>query len=187
MQDWVENKGGGLITLTGYSGNGNEVNAPNQLIAFSGISYNMDGIYATCADWRVCGCALSNTLSDWIRTDPVIANLSNNLTWVGLDNGRSINAPADAHVAATVPGPKNALVGKLVGKGHVLVYADEWITYTTQWNGQGNPKNNDPSCAGFLPQNVYQTAQFWFNMIKWSQPSATCFKIVDGQQPVTIW
>jgi hypothetical protein len=139
VQDWVENKGGGLITLTGYSGNGSEVNAPNQLIAFSGISYNMDGIYATCADWRVCGCALSNTLSDWIRTDPVIANLSNNLTWVGLDNGRSINAPADAHVAATVAGPKNALVGKLVGKGRVLVYADEWITYTTQWNGQGNP------------------------------------------------
>jgi hypothetical protein len=187
MQDWVENKGGGLITLTGYSGDGREVNAPNQLIAFSGISYNMDGIYADWTDWRVCGCTHSNPLSDWIRTDPVIANLSNNITWVGLANGRSINAPADAHVAATVPGPYSALVGKLVGKGHVLVYADEWITYTTQWNGQGNPSNNDPNCVGALPQDVYQTAQFWFNMIKWSQPSATCFKIVDGQQPVTIW
>jgi hypothetical protein len=187
FQDWVENKGGGVITLIGYSGDGREVNPTNQLIAFSGISYNMDGIYATCADWRVCGCAHSNTLSDWIKTDPVIANLSNNLTWVGLDNGRSINAPADAHVAATVAGPKNALVGKLVGKGHVLVYGDEWITYTTQWNGQGNPSENDPNCVGFLPEDVYQTAQFWFNMIKWSQPSATCFKIVDGQQPVIIW
>jgi hypothetical protein len=90
-------------------------------------------------------------------------------------------------VAATVAGPKNALVGKLVGKGHVLVYADEWITYTSQWNGQGNSSANDPNCVGFLPQNDYQTAQFWYNMIKWSQPSATCFKIVDGQQPVTIW
>ena len=187
--DWVQNKGGGVITLTSYSGDGREINAPNQLLAFSGISYNNDGIYATCADWRVCGCAVCNTLSDWNRTDPVIANLSNNLTWVGLDNGRSINAPADAHVAATVPGPpvKNALVGKLVGKGHVLAYADEWITYTTQWNGQGNPHTNDPSCAGFLPQEVFQISQFWYNMIKWTQPTATCFKIVDGQQPVTIW
>ena len=187
VQDWVESKGGGLITLTGYSGDGREVNAPNQLIAFSGISYNMDGVYAPYLDWRVCGCAHSNPLSDWNRTDPVIANLSNNITWVGLDNGRSINAPADAHVAATVAGPKNALVGKLVGKGRVLVYADEWITYTTQWNGQGNPSENDRNCVGFLPEDDYQTAQFWFNMIKWSQPTATCFKIVDVQQPVIIW
>jgi hypothetical protein len=188
FQDWVENKGGGVITLTGYSGDGGEINAPNQLIAFSGISYNNDGIYAPWT-WPVSGCAGSNPLSDWIKTDPVIASLSNNITWVGLDNGRSINAPADAHVAATVAGPpvKNALVGKLMGKGHVLVYCDEWITYTTQWNGVGNPKTNDLSCAGALPQDVYQTAQFWYNMIKWSQPSATCFKIVDGQQPVTVW
>jgi hypothetical protein len=187
MQDWVENKGGGLITLTSYTGDGREVNPTNQLIAFSGISYNMDGIYATCVDWRVCGCAHSNTLSTFNRTDPVIANLSNNVTWVGLDNGRSINAPADAHVAATVDGPKNALVGKLAGKGHVLVYADEWITYTSQWTGQGNSSENDPTCAGFLPEEDYQIAQFWYNMLKWSQPSATCFKIVDVQQPVVTW
>jgi hypothetical protein len=187
MQDWVENKGGGLITLTSYTGDGREVNPTNQLIAFSGISYNMDGIYATCMDWRACGCAHSNTLSTWITTDPVIANLSNNVTWVGLDNGRSINAPADAHVAATVDGPKNALVGKLVGKGHVLVYADEWITYTTQWTGVGNSSANDPTCKGFLPEDDYQTAQFWYNMVKWSQPSATCFKIIDVQQPVVNW
>jgi len=188
FQDWVVNKGGGVITLTGYSGNGSEINAPNQLIAFSGISYNSDGIYASYS-WPVSGCAGSNPLSDWNRTDPVIANLSNGITWVGVDNGRSINAPADAHVAATVPGPpvKNALVGKIVGKGHVLAYGDEWITYTTQWNGSGNPKTSDPTCKGALPQDVYQTAQFWYNMIKWSQPSATCFKIVDGQQTVIIW
>lgn len=188
FQDWVVNKGGGVITMTGYSGDGSEINAPNQLIAFSGISYNSDGIYASYS-WPVSGCAGSNPISDWIKTDPVIAKLSNNITWVGLDNGRSVNAPADAHVAATVPGPpiKNALVGKLVGKGHVLVYCDEWITYTTQWNGSGNPKTSDPSCAGSLPQDVYQTAQFWYNMIKWSQPSATCFKIIDTQQPVVIW
>ena len=187
--DWVQNKGGGAIVLTSYTGDGREINAPNQLLAFSGISYNNDGIYAVCADWRVCGCAVCNTLSDWNRTDPVIANLSNNVTWVGLDNGRSINAPADAHVAATVPGPpvKNALVGKLVGKGHVLAYSDEWITYTTQWNGKGNPHTTDPSCAGFLPQDDFQISQFWYNMIKWSQPTATCFKIVDGQQPVIVW
>jgi len=186
FQAWVES-GGGVISLTSYSGDGTEVDPTNQLLAFSGISYNKDGLYATCVDWRVCSCAHANTLSTWIKTDPVIANLSSNVTWVGLDNGRSINAPADAHVAATVDGPKNALVGKLVGKGHVLAYADEWITYTSQWSGTGNPSSSDLTCAGFLPQNVFQVPQFWYNMIRWSQPSATCFKIVDQPQPVVVW
>ena len=185
FQAWVED-GGGVITLTGYSGDGGEIKPVNQLVGFSGITYNPDGLYADCPNWSICGCAHSNPITTWNRTDPVIANLSNSITMVGLDNGRSINAPADAHVAATI-GAKNALVGKLVGKGHVLVYADEWITYTSQWNGEGNPSASDPSCKGFLPQDTYQTAQFWYNMIKWSQPSATCFKIVDSQQPVTIW
>jgi hypothetical protein len=182
---WVEN-GGGVITLIGYSGDGGEINPVNQLIGFSGIAYNNEALFADCPNWSICGCAHSNPITTWNRTDPVIANLSNSITMVGMENGRSISAPADAHVAATV-GAKNALVGKLVGKGHVLVYADEWITYTSQWNGEGNPKANDPSCKGFLPQDTYQTAQFWYNMIKWSQPTATCFKIVDSRQPVTIW
>lgn len=187
FRDWVL-QGGGVITLIGYSGDGAEVNPVNQLIEFSGISYNKDGIWTMCAgDHHVCACAHSNTLADWNRTDPVVANLSNSVTWVGLENGRSINAPADAHVAAKSSEGKNALVGKIVGKGHVLAYGDEWITYTSQWNGEGNPSGKDPDCVGFLPQDTFQTAQFWFNMIKWSQPSATCFKIENKQQPVIIW
>jgi hypothetical protein len=186
FQAWIE-QGGGVITLIGYSGDGAEVDPVNQLIGFSGITYNRDGIWTMCVDHRVCACAHSNTLADWNKTDPVVANLSNSVTWVGLENGRSINAPADAHVAAKASDGKNALVGKVVGKGHVLAYGDEWITYTSQWNGYGNSSANDPTCAGFLPQDTYQIAQFWFNMIKWSQPTATCFKIENKQQPVIIW
>jgi hypothetical protein len=74
-------------------------------------------------------------------------------------------------------------VGTIAGKGRVLVYADEWITYTNQWAGQNN--QNDPSCKGFSPQDLYQTAQFWYDMIHWSQPAATCFKIVNT--PIMIW
>lgn len=186
FRNWIE-QGGGVITLIGYSGDGAEADPVNQLIGFSGITYNKDGIWTMCVDHRVCSCAHSNTLANWNKTDPVVANLSNSVTWVGLENGRSIYAPPDAHVAATASDGKNALVGKIVGKGHILVYGDEWITYTSQWNGEGNSSANDPNCVGFLPQDTYQTAQFWFNMIKWSQPSATCFKIENKQQPVIIW
>jgi len=184
FQAWIQN-GGGVITLTGYS-SGNEMAPDNQLIGFSGITYNSDGVWGACTDWAICNCTHSNTLSDWIRTDPLIANLSTGVTLVGYQNGHSINAPADGHVAATVSG-MNALVGKSAGKGRVLAYGDEWITYTSQWTGAGDPSTTDPSCQDELPQDKYQIAQFWYNMIHWSQPAANCFTIVNTTTPIVIW
>ncbi len=134
---WIEN-GGGVITLTGYSGSPSEIDPVNQLIGFSGITYSSNAVWGDCADVQTCNCTHSNTLSAWNRTDPVIANLSTGVTYVGFQNGRPINAPSDAHVAAT-DGGSNVLVGKVVGKGRVLAFGDEWITYTSQWTGAGNP------------------------------------------------
>ena len=194
FQDWIENKGGGVISLSGYSADSNEINAKNALFAFSGIAYNQENISPPCAivdanNNKMCyRCGNPYQITEWNRDDPVIANLSIGVTMVGMDGGHTITAPADAHVAATTTNASsvsNWLVGKIVGKGRVLVYADEWITYTNQWTGQGN--QNDPSCKGFLPQDLYQIAQFWYNMIRWTQPNANCFKIVDSQQPVIVW
>jgi hypothetical protein len=183
FQSWIEG-GGGVISLIGYS-SGDEISPVNQLLQFSGVTYNNDGVWGECADSQVCTCTGSNTLSDWVRTDPVIAKVSTGVTFVGFQNGRSINAPTDGHVAATIDG-KPVLVGKLAGKGRVLAFGDEWITYTSQWTGAGNPKATDPSCQGNLPQDKYQMAQFWYNMIRWAQPNSDCFTIVDSS-PVTIW
>ncbi len=183
FQAWVEN-GGGAIFLSGYS-SGNEQAPSNQLLAFAGIQYNQDRV-ESCIDWQICGCTHSSTLTDWVRTDPVIASLSTGVTMVGFEGGHSIVAPADGHIAATVLGMP-VLVGKVVGNGRVLAFGDEWITYTSQWTGVGNPSTTDPSCQGFLPQDKYQIAQFWYNMIRWSQPAAQCFTIVDSTNPVVIW
>jgi hypothetical protein len=180
---WIEG-GGGVISMSGYSGDPGEVAPLNQLIGFSGIAYGTDAVWGTCADVQTCNCTHSNTLSEWNRTDPVVANLSTGVTFVGYQNGRPIVAPSDAHVAATISGTSNALVGKLVGKGRVLAYGDEWIAYTSQWTGVGNPSTTDPNCAGYLPQDKYQMAQFWYNMIHWSQPAANCFTIGG---PIVIW
>jgi uncharacterized membrane protein len=193
--EWVE-AGGGLLSLSGYAANQEEVLPKNQLLAFTNISYNQDGVTPKCLvkpenGGEACWCGGSSSLSDFNRDDPFVANLSNSVTWVGLQSGRSINAPPDAVVAATVTNsgqpPANVLVGKAVGQGRVLVYADEWITYTSQWSGEGNPNTTNTACTGLLPQDVYQTAQFWYNMIKWVQPKATCFKIIDITQPVIPW
>ena len=48
---WIEN-GGGVITLTGYAGDPEEVSPVNQLIGFSGITYSQDGVWGNCATSR---------------------------------------------------------------------------------------------------------------------------------------
>ena len=179
---WVEN-GGGVITLSGYTANAAEIAPVNQLIKFSGITYTQDTVSGTCADAQTCNCTHSNTVSEWNRTDPDVARLATGMTLVGFLSGRGIVAPPDSHVAATENGNTPVLVGKAVGAGRVLVYSDEWITYTSQWTGAGIPNANDPNCAGHLPQDKYQIAQFWYNLIRWSQPSAECFMIVG---PIVI-
>ena len=92
---WVEN-GGGVIALTGYSGDPAETAPLNQLIGFSGIAYRADGVWGTCADNQTCNCTHSNTLSEWNRADPVVAPLSTAVTFVGYQNGRAITAPSDS-------------------------------------------------------------------------------------------
>ncbi len=185
FRTWIEN-GGGVIALTGYS-SGDETAPITRLVGFSGVVYDQT-VWGACDDWSICNCTHSSTAKDWNRTDPIIADLSTGVKLVGFENGRTIAVPADGHVVATVNG-NNVLAGKLVGKGRVLLFGDEWITYTSQWTGEGNPSANDPSCQGKLPQDAYQVAQFWYNMIRWAQPSANCFRIVDDGAPVpiTIW
>ena len=196
FQDWIENQGGGVISLSGYSNDNNEISAKNALLAFSGISYGQDCISPACSivdaqNNKMCyRCGNPYQLTEWNRSDPVIENLSFGVTMIGIDGGRPVSAPADAHVAAMTTNASsvsNWLVGKITGNGRVLVYADEWITYTDQWTGHDDQYLNDPSCKGFLPQELYQTAQFWYNMIHWSQPAANCFTIVDTTTPITIW
>jgi hypothetical protein len=127
FEDWIKNKGGGVIALSGYAGDGNEVDAKNALLAFSGISYNKDGLSPQCAlvstnNSQMCWCDGSEPIIEWNKTDSFITNLSNSVTMVGMQNGRSINAPTDAHVAATVTNGMayKVLVGKAVGNGRVF-------------------------------------------------------------------
>ena len=192
FQDWIENMGGGVISLSGYSNDNNEISAKNALLAFSGISYDQSINSPPCAV-AMCPyrCGNPYQITEWNRNDPVIEKLSLGVKMIGIDGGRPIRAPADAHVAAMTTDAtsvRNWLVGKITGQGRVLAYGDEWITYTDQWDGQDGQYLNDPSCKGSLPQDLYQTAQFWYNMIHWAQPAATCFTIVNTPTtPITIW
>ena len=51
-----------------------------------------------------------------------------------------------------------------VGQGHVFSYADEWVTYTSQWFGIDAGGN----CADASANVVYQVPQFWYNAISYA-------------------
>jgi len=93
FQDWIENKGGGVISLSGYSNDNNEISAKNALLAFSGISYEQDCISPPCAivdanKNKMCyRCGNPYQIIEWNRSDPEIANLSRGVTMIGLMEG----------------------------------------------------------------------------------------------------
>ncbi len=172
--------GGGAISLNGYSANGLEMTNVNALLASSGMSYvaNSDTFGTT---GGTCGYCYGNSIPQggW-TTHPIGANITN----VGAFHGRSIT-PGAAEIVAQDPTAGVVAAAATVGEGRVFMFHDEWVTYNSQWTGQGIPGaescTTDPnnSCYGYGPASDYQSAQFWFNSIKWASGDIECFDIDD--------
>jgi hypothetical protein len=173
FEAWVR-AGGGVITLTGYGANPMEVEPTNQLVAFSGLSYAKDDIWITgsCPDNDCCCTSNSVPVTGW-TTHALAANI----TRVGAFYGRSVlGAGADDVVAE---GSTVYAATKQVDTGRVFLFADEWVTYTSQWDGTGAATcATDPAhnlCVGRLAPEFYQVPQFWYNAIKWASGDLECF------------
>lgn len=178
LQSWVEG-GGGLITLSGYDSNSQEVVPLNQLLSFTDISYNTDSVLSTCPASLDCYCwGNSVPLSGW-AAEPIGANV----TQVGAFDGRSINAGSATVDCSDPSGPIYA-VHESVGQGRIFSYTDEWITYSSQWLGTAPANNNsmytDPNnpCFDKSAAEVFQVPQFWFNALSWVS-GKSCFTISD--------
>lgn len=177
FETWVR-AGGGVIALTGYGSQAQEVNPTNQLLAFTGMSFNMDDIFGTCPD-NCCYCAGSSIpVHGWHADHPIASNV----TAVGAFHGRSIN-PGDADLVAS-EGTTVYGATKTFDAGRVFLFFDEWVTYSSQWTqaaGTGgftpDASCSDPNntCYGRTPTDGYQVPQFWYNALKWASGNVTCF------------
>ena len=84
---------------------------------------------------------------------------------------------------------KQQLAGatKQMDMGRVFMFADEWVTYTSQWDGTGadtcamDPAHN--FCTNRLAPQYYQVPQFWYNAIKWASGDRECFDF-DADVPI---
>ncbi len=212
VTDWVTNKGGAIIALTGYfSDNSYEINPTNQLINFSGLTFDPDDIVeqADCpvnaaANQQTCYCwGNSIPITDWNTASPI----AQHVTAVGAFRGRSITIDpsfpsANFTVVATFNETSGSYAGKtynfgvsaLAGNGRIFAWGDEWITYNSQWDD--SVLNESPSaytnpydpCYNQLPTQVFQIPQFWYNVLKWCYPLVSCFTITTppGQPQIIV-
>jgi hypothetical protein len=182
LKKWVTEKGGALITMTGYGGNTTEVDPLNKLLSFTGISYNTDDIFNSCPD-NMCYCADNSVaFNGWQSSYTDAPLLTHDLKKVGVFHGRSIKCTAsDCQVFAKDSSGNKIGVAKIMGNGRVIAWADEWVTYTSQW-GLTDAEQDDVSkysqCAGYTAKTSYSVPQFWYNIFYWAVPSAQwCFTI----------
>jgi hypothetical protein len=119
-------------------------------------------------------------MTSWVTSDPISSALTAHVTSVGSFHGRSINL-ADATVFAhTNSGSAVAAAAKKVGLGGVVVFNDEWITYTSQWqvnpatpDGQKCTNQYDP-CNGKCADKMFQVPQFWYDVVAWISEASAC-------------
>jgi hypothetical protein len=151
LSDWV-NQGGGLMTMTGYGSPPRDNANVNILLAPYQLSYGEVQILKK-------GASANTVPITQFVPHPITAGV----TGVGVDNGYEVSGPANPApqanftVYATGGGFR---VGEAiqVGKGHVDVWGDEWITYNSEWV-------NHPD---------YQIPLFWTNTVKWLTVAGTC-------------
>jgi hypothetical protein len=191
LHDWVANKGGAVIAMSGYSGNTTEVDPVNTLLAPFGITYGTDDIYTSndCPNPpSLCYCAYGSIpFQNWTSSVPEITKSLNGKK-VGIFLGRPIKcAGSDCQTIATNNVDTSAtsnIVGaaKVVGNGRVFAWADEWVTYTSQWGLDATTNQYDNAttyaqCVGYTPYTSYSVPQFWYNVFRWVAQT-TCLTIV---------
>jgi hypothetical protein len=198
LTKWVNN-GGAIISMSGYGSNVSEVQPLNQLLSPFGITYNPDNIFdaSACTD-NLCYCSYGSIpFTNWQAGDADSSAITTNhdgntLGKVGIFLGRSINCSGDCSVFATDPKPVSGEgsvgVAKVIGNGRVFAWADEWVTYTSQWGLTPDPTYDNAKtyaqCVGHTPYTSYAVPQFWYNAFKWAVPSAACFTIDQPANPV---
>jgi len=198
LHTWVSEREGAVIAMSGYSGQPAETRPLNTLMAPFGISFNSDDLFteADCSD-SLCYCSYGSIpFSGWVSTAETAGITANSdgspLGKIGMFRGRSITCSgSDCSVFAKHP-TSGAVAGvaKLVGKGRVFAFADEWVTYTSQWGLAPDTSQTgyddfakNPQCEGHTPNSSYAVPQFWYNVFKWTVPSAACFIIDQPEDP----
>ena len=140
LQNWVK-AGGGLMTLIGYSPPGDAINV-NLLLAPFGMSYGNKQILR--------GNIRTVPITDW-TAHPI----DQGVTAAGINDGYEVQGTGT--VIARSGGYSVGLAQDVL-PGHAFAWADEWITYNSEWTQHPD----------------YQVELLWVNAIKWLTAATIC-------------
>jgi hypothetical protein len=164
LKTWVEG-GGGIITLSGYDAQAEEVTPLNQLVqAVTDLSYGTADVLGTVSASNYC-LGESDPLSGWVPSSPIGKHIDE----VGVFHGRPILVGPKGTVDCA-NGAAVYAAHEDVGKGHVFAFTDEWVTYTSQWYGI----DAGGGCEDASANVVYQVPQFWYNAISYASQATRC-------------
>ena len=165
-----------------------EIGPANQVVqALTDIMYTETDTFDTVETGNAEYClGDSNPVAGWAQTlgNGMTDPLGQSITEVGAFYGRTI-VPGPNAIVDCSSGGMIAAVHEDVGKGHVYVYTDEWVTYTSQWNPSPQPAgycsldgSPDPAV-----QFAYQVPQFWENAIAYAAEATMCHFLIQGTIP----
>jgi hypothetical protein len=170
LQTWVQN-GGGLITLSGFLANSSEVDPMNALlgpITNNDLTYGTDDV---CSTTGVYCLGESLPLTGW-NSDVIGQGVKE----IGCFHGRPVQVASGSQAVIDNQDSQHVYAAhEQVGKGYVVVYEDEWITYTSQWPGGTAGPTCEKGCAADAePGAVYQVPLFWQNAINYAATATSC-------------
>ncbi len=185
LRDWVINDGGAVVAMSGYfSDTAVETQPLNKLLSgsdkWTGITYNGDDTFTSCPD-NLCYCTDSSIpFGGWTTNYADYPAITHDLKKVGVFHGRSIACTGSDCQIFAKDTSGNVGVAKKIGKGRVLAWGDEWVTYTSQW-GLADTQwdtQHQQDCGDHTAKKSYNVAQFWYNAFRWLVPENTCFTII---------
>lgn len=129
FDDWIQNRGGGAITLSGYTANISDALPTSELLQHTGLSYDTTSVSGA-------GVISEGAPPVWLTnitapTHPSVEGVNQ----VGVYYGY----PVAGDGVAILSGEGYVLaMAKEWGNGRVFAFADEWITQDATWQGLAN-------------------------------------------------
>jgi len=182
LQTWV-NAGGGIVTMSGYESSSSEINPINTILSFTEMQYGPDDVLGTCelfdggAD-SLCYCNEGTVPlgPPWAATP-----IGTDITSVGAFHGRPVLAKGPDTVIDIEDAKYVYAAHQAIGQGHVFVFTDEWVTYSSQWltvggDGGGGIQYGNPydPCYQRSSGQIFQVPQFWYNAITYVASADSC-------------
>jgi hypothetical protein len=122
-----------------------------------------------------------------------------NITQIGAFHGRPVTTNGTDVVVDIQDSKYTYAAHQTIGNGHVFVYSDEWVTYSSLWltlgadGGSGDAgggvdySNPYDPCYQRSSGQIFQIPQFWYNAITFAASAVSCpFVITQTPQQVAV-